>query len=187
MFSLCPNSMEELLRRGWALWGKHAQWPRHWRLCSPNPTGCKYYWELIWTIVFPWSLRSLSLGVVLPSTVCIVSRLLWFYLSVMFQEVFVKIENCQTAYQIEFEKRPLGKGQTKYSKWSAIQSISWAECLSRLGFTSKLSLRRIWACFPADWGWGEEEEASLKEQRKSHSFYLTQLSAETCLQKWLAK
>lgn len=79
----------------------------------------------------------------------------------------MKIENCQTAYQTKFEKRPLGKGQTKYSKWSAIQSISWAECLSRLGFTSKLSLRRIWACFPADWGWGEEEEASLEERRKS--------------------
>lgn len=60
----------------------------------------------------------------------------------------------------------------KYSKWSTIQSISWAECLSRLGFASKLSLGRIWECFPADWGWGEEEEASLEEQRKSHSFSL---------------
>lgn len=48
--------------------------------------------------------------------------------------------------------------RTKYSKWSTIQSISWAECLSRLSLTSKLSFRRIWEGFPADWGWGDEED-----------------------------
>lgn len=86
---------------------------------------------------------------------------------------------------MEFEKRPLGKGQTEYSKWSTIQSISWVECLSRLSFTSKLSLRRIWDCFPADWGRGEEEDANLKERRKSHSLFVSY--TVICLEIWLAE
>ena len=84
----------------------------------------------------------------------------------MFQEVLVKIQNCQTVYQTEFAERPLGKGQTEYFKWSTIQSISWVECLSRLSFTSKLSLGRIWDCFPAAGGQGEEE-TSLQERGNS--------------------
>ena len=74
----------------------------------------------------------------------------------------MKIQNCQTVYQTEFAERPPGKGQTEYFKWSTIQSISWVECLSRLSFTSKLSSGRIWDCFPAAGGQGEEE-TSLQE------------------------
>lgn len=100
----------------------------------------------------------------------------------------MKILNCQTAYCTKFERKPLGTGQMRFWKWSLVQSISWAECLSRLCLTSKLSLGGIWDCFPAGWGWGAEEDASLKEQRKiSLSFSLSQLSAEICPQTWLAK
>lgn len=99
----------------------------------------------------------------------------------------MKVRDCQAAYQTEFEERPLGKGQTKYSKWSTIQSISWAGCLSRLSFHTQpeKNLGR----FPSGWGRGEEEDASLPEQSTQHSllFLSHTVSAGRGLQTRLAK
>lgn len=106
-----------------------------------------------WTAFSPWSLRNVSLGC---GTSC--HHLYGFQTAMILSLSNVpggfsenrKLPNPPIKWSLQ---RPLGKGQTKYSKWSTIQSISWAECLSRL----KLDFQTENLCvFPADCGWVEE-------------------------------